>query len=83
MIVFSSIYKATYAEEKLREKGITAIIRKTPANISVSCSYALFLKTNDINKTVSVLSANQIVYSGIYAVEISNGQFVYRRIAID
>lgn len=82
MIAFSSVYKATYAEEKLRNSGIIATIRKTPTNISISCSYALFLKTNDINRVMSILDASNIVHSGIFAVEMRNGQFGYRRMSL-
>lgn len=82
MIAFSSVYKATFAEEKLREQGIVSTIRKTPTNISITCSYALFLKTNDISKVVRILEINNIVHSGIFAIELGNGQFVYRRLNI-
>lgn len=44
IISFSSFYKAAYAQDMLREAGISASLRRLPAELARSCSTGVYLK---------------------------------------
>lgn len=69
VIAFSSFYKAVYAQEKLRERGIKALLKKTPADMLKSCGYALYLNANHLEDAKEILGNSQIDWRGIYRSE--------------
>ena len=73
MIVFSSVYKATHAQEKLKEKGYATSIAKSPAGLLKTCAYALFSNVGNINDLLSVLDRAGIQNSGVYG--MVNGEY--------
>lgn len=68
VIAFSSFYKAIYAQEKLQDYQIKSTLKKLPPELTRSCGYGIYLKTDDIQKVISVLRKNNIDNRGIYPI---------------
>ena len=68
IISFSSFYKAAYPQDMLREAGISASLRRLPAELARSCSTGVYLKTSSAEDVMSVFERKQIKPRGIYQI---------------
>lgn len=68
VIAFSSFYKAIYAQEKLQDHQIKSTLKKLPPELIRSCGYGIYLKTDAIQKIVTILSRNNIDTRGVYPI---------------
>lgn len=72
VIIFSSFYKAAYAQDVLSNIGIKSTIKKAPSELSMNCSYALYIsfsKTdlhNNISYNTSTESSKDVNYNTSY-----------------
>lgn len=82
LLTFSSFYKAKYAQEKIAELGVKSAIKRAPSEIVTSCGYALYLKTDNINRVLNIFDGNILTLKGAFIIEDSLGTTQYRRISI-
>ncbi len=68
VISFSSFYKAAYAQDVLRAKGINSKLGKLPTKLAKSCSSGLYFKNEDIGKVKAVLDNSSIAAKGIFEI---------------
>ena len=80
VLAFSSFYKASYAQEKLAERGIRAAVRKLPPELMKSCGYAIYLMTSSIQSVSDILETNEIDFRGAYEIADTGGKTTYKRV---
>lgn len=81
LITFSSFYKAKYAQEKVVEQGMRCTIKKAPPELAKTCAYALYIRTNDINRLMGIFDGEILDPKGIFLIDMSSGILQYKRIA--
>ncbi|WP_312649085.1 DUF3343 domain-containing protein [Aminipila sp.] len=82
LLTFSSFYKAKYAQEKIIELGVRCTVKRAPSEIVTSCGYAIYLKTDDIQKVLSIFDGEILTVKGVFLVDNSLGTTQYRKISI-
>ncbi len=82
LLTFSSFYKAKYAQEKITEIGVRCTIKRAPSEIVTSCGYAIYLKTDDIKKVLSIFDDNILTLKGAFIIDNSLGTTQYRKIKV-
>ena len=80
VLAFSSFYKASYAQEKLAERGMRAAVRKLPPELMKSCGYALYLVTSSIQNVLQILERSEIDFRGAYEIIDADGNTTYKKI---
>ena len=80
MIVFSSFYKAAYAQEKLGEAGLRATLKKIPPDLMHSCGYALYMGEKSLKRAMDVLKQNNIDWRSVYYGEKGKEKTEYRQL---
>lgn len=81
LLTFSSFYKAKYAQEKITELGIRSTVKRAPSEIVTSCGYAVYVRTEDINRVLQIFDGEILTVKGIFLVDQSTGTTQYRRIS--
>ncbi|QHI73382.1 DUF3343 domain-containing protein [Aminipila terrae] len=81
LLTFSSFYKAKYAQEKITELGVRCTVKRAPSELVTSCGYAIYLKTDDLNKVLSVFDGEILAVKNIFLIDNSLGNTQYRRIS--
>ena len=79
VIVFSSFYKALYAQERLSESGIKSGLMRVPPNLMNSCGYGVFLKRNAFETAKQILQSSGIAGT-VFRIEQRTGKPEYRAI---
>lgn len=82
LLTFSSFYKAKYAQEKIIELGVRCTVKRAPSEIVTSCGYAIYLKTDDIQKVLSIFDGEILTVKNVFLIDNSLGTTQYRRISI-
>ena len=72
VMVFSSFYKASYAQEKLSADGVRSGLMRVPPGLINSCGYGLYLKEKDLKPAKKTLENAGIRWSGLYRIEGQN-----------
>ncbi|QAT43008.1 DUF3343 domain-containing protein [Aminipila luticellarii] len=81
LLTFSSFYKAKYAQEKITELGVRCTVKRAPSEIVTSCGYAIYLKTEDINRVLSIFDGEILTVKGVFMIDSSSGSTQYRKIS--
>lgn len=81
LLTFSSFYKAKYAQEKIIELGVRCTVKRAPSEIVTSCGYAIYLKTDDIQKVLSIFDGQILAVKNVFLIDNSLGTTQYRRIS--
>lgn len=81
LLTFSSFYKAKYAQEKIIELGVRCTVKRAPSEIVTSCGYAIYLKTDDIQKVLSIFDGQILTVKNVFLIDNSLGTTQYRRIS--
>lgn len=82
LLTFSSFYKAKFAEEKITELGFRCLLKRAPSEIVTSCGYAIYLKTDDIKRVLSIFDGEILTLKGVFLIDKSSGNMQYRRMSI-
>jgi hypothetical protein len=69
LLTFSDIYSSLECQKTFRRAGIKCSIDNAPANLGLSCGYAVSCEASDITAVNKILQENNIAYSKIISVE--------------
>ena len=81
LLTFSSYYKARYAQDKLHEHGINSSVKRAPTGLTTSCGYALHVKTDNLEKVLSVFD-EILMYKNIFVFDEIDGIVKYKKVNI-
>ncbi len=69
IISFSSFYKAAYAKDVLRGKGINSTLGKLPTSLAKSCSSGLYFQGENKDEVLKILQNNNIANKGVFEID--------------
>lgn len=83
LLAFSSFYKAAYAQEALRERGLSSSLRRLPPGLLESCGYGAIFRTDrkdGLKQALEALSEKKIQTRGVFLLRREQGKIFYDKI---
>ncbi len=78
VVVFSSFYKAVYAQEKLSDHRIKSGLMRVSPDLIKSCGYGVFLNEKDLENSKKVLKEAHINWQRLFQISQEKGKQEYK-----